>query len=68
MQKLQDIKAQLNSLIKEYYEISFKEKVFVPGVSAIPVSGKVFDHIELINIVDSALDGWFTAGRFNTDF
>lgn len=68
MSELENIKYQIHSLIKEYYHKSFEEKVFVPGESIVPVSGKVFDHAELINIVESALDGWFTAGRFNTEF
>jgi CDP-4-dehydro-6-deoxyglucose reductase, E1 len=34
----------------------------------VPVSGKVFDHTELQYIVDSALDAWFTTGRFNDAF
>jgi len=34
----------------------------------VPVSGKVFDEKELMFITDSALDGWFTTGKFNTEF
>ena len=68
MSKLLDIKNQIHSLIKEYHDEAFKEKQFVPGESAVPVSGKVFDHKEIQMITDSALDAWFTTGRFNTEF
>lgn len=68
MSKLLDIKHQIHALIKEYHEEAFKQKPFVPGESSVPVSGKVFDHKELIYITDSALDGWFTTGKFNTEF
>ncbi len=68
MSKLTDIKHQIHSLIKEYYDEAFKEKPFVPGESSVPVSGKVFDHTELTYISDSALDGWFTTGKFNAEF
>ena len=36
--------------------------------SVINVSGKVINHEEVCNIVESGLDMWFTAGRFNTKF
>lgn len=68
MSKLLNIKTQIHSLIKEYYSEAFKEKPFVPGESFVPVSGKVFDHTELSYITDSALDGWFTTGKFNAEF
>ena len=36
--------------------------------SVVNVSGKVIDHEEVCNIVESGLDMWFTAGRFNDLF
>jgi len=68
MSKLLDIKHQIHSLIKEYHDEAFKQKTFVAGESAVPVSGKVFDHTEIQYITDSALDAWFTTGKFNTEF
>lgn len=41
---------------------------FVAGETVIPVSGKVIDGEDVGNIVDSALDGWLTSGRFTEDF
>ena len=41
---------------------------FVPGESAVPVSGKVIGAAELQNMVEAALDGWLTTGRFNDAF
>src|SRR3954470_20342207 len=68
MSKLSDIKHQIHALVKEYHDEAFKVKPFVAGESNIPVSGKVFDHKELQLITDSALDGWFTTGKFNAEF
>jgi CDP-4-dehydro-6-deoxyglucose reductase, E1 len=68
MSKLLDIKHQIHSLIKEYHDEAFKEKAFIPGETIVPVSGKVFDHTELQYITNSALDAWFTTGKFNTEF
>lgn len=63
-----EIKQQIHKLIEEYHHEVFKPKAFVEGETAVPVSGKVFDHRELQFITDSALDAWFTTGRFNTIF
>jgi CDP-4-dehydro-6-deoxyglucose reductase, E1 len=41
---------------------------FIPGETIIPVSGKVVSPEDIVNTVDSVLDGWFTAGRFTTQF
>ena len=68
MSKLTTIKQQIHALIKEYHDEAFQQKNFIPGESAVPVSGKVFNHEELSYITDSALDAWFTTGRFNTEF
>ncbi len=37
-------------------------------MSAVPVSGKVIDKADLSNVVDAALDAWFTTGRFAEEF
>ncbi len=68
LDKAEGIKNQIFDLVKEYHREKFGDRTFIPGTSHIPVSGKVFDHHELNFIVDSALDGWFTTGRFNKDF
>src|ERR1051326_7976839 len=63
-----EIKEEIFALVKEYYEEVFASKKFIPGESSVPVSGKVFNNEELNAIVESALDGWFTTGRFNDAF
>jgi len=44
------------------------EAPFTPGKSRIPYAGRVYDEKEMINLVDSSLDFWLTAGRFNDAF
>ncbi|MES2619222.1 MAG: lipopolysaccharide biosynthesis protein RfbH [Bacteroidota bacterium] len=68
MSKAVSIKKEIRSLVEEYYKEVFAPQIFDPGKSHVPVSGKVFDDIDIYNIVESALDGWFTTGRFNTAF
>jgi CDP-6-deoxy-D-xylo-4-hexulose-3-dehydrase len=63
---------QLRSLIlglTETYANRFHApKPFVPGTSAVPVSGKVYGASDMRNLVDSSLDFWLTTGRFNEEF
>lgn len=47
---------------------NFEKQEFVPGVTYIPVSGKVFDNEEIDNAVAAARDGWWTEGRFAKEF
>lgn len=63
-----EIKDQILRFVDSYSEINFKQKEFMPGVSEVPVSGKVIGNLELKNMVEAALDGWLTTGRFNEQF
>ena len=62
------IKNSILDLVDDYSNINFKEKEFIPGVSDVPVSGKVIGALELKNMVEASLDGWLTTGRFNQQF
>jgi CDP-6-deoxy-D-xylo-4-hexulose-3-dehydrase len=63
-----EIKSRILDLVNNYSSINFKEKEFVPGISDVPVSGKVIGTLELQNMVEASLDGWLTTGRFNQQF
>jgi CDP-6-deoxy-D-xylo-4-hexulose-3-dehydrase len=41
---------------------------FIPGSSPIPVSGKIVGKREKALMIEAALDGWLTIGRFNAAF
>ena len=66
----------LSELIESLVDKSLVElhqpKVFEPGKSDIPVTGKVFGTQELVGAVTASLDFWLTAGpyteRFESDF
>jgi CDP-6-deoxy-D-xylo-4-hexulose-3-dehydrase len=51
-----------------YAEIRHAPAPFTPGVSPVPVSGKVCGPDDMRSLVDSALDFWLTTGRFNDAF
>jgi len=54
--------------IYEYCEEKFSPIPFIPGETPVPVSGKVIDADDVCSVVDSALDAWFTDGRFTDQF
>lgn len=62
------LRQQILDLTAQYFAEVFPAKEFVPGVTPIPVSGKVIDAGDVSAVVDSALDAWFTTGRFAEDF
>ena len=62
------IKDDIFRLTEEFYLEKFVKTKFIPGETHVPISGKVFDHIELQYLIDSSLDGCFTTGRFNDQF
>jgi CDP-6-deoxy-D-xylo-4-hexulose-3-dehydrase len=66
--KLDKLRSQISELVQQYADIAYAPKPFVPGQSAVPVSGKVIGAKELQLMVDASLDGWLTTGRFNGMF
>ena len=62
------LRALILDLTGEYARRFHATKPFVPGQSAVPVSGKVYDESDMRNLVDSSLDFWLTTGRFNEQF
>lgn len=66
--QLDKLRNQISQLVQQYANIAYATKPFVPGQSAVPVSGKVIGAKELQYMVDASLDGWLTTGRFNAQF
>jgi CDP-6-deoxy-D-xylo-4-hexulose-3-dehydrase len=62
------LRAEIMRLVDEYCELVHAPKPFMPRQSAVAVSGRVFDSSDVRSLVDSALDFWLTAGRFNEQF
>lgn len=73
MAKKDELKNEILRLTKEYYkETHGQTKEFVPGETYVNYGGRYFDENEMVNLVDSSLDFWLTAGswanRFEKDF
>ncbi len=58
------LRKQILDLAAQYFSETSRPGEFTPGVTPIPVSGKVIDGADVSAVVDSALDAWFTTGRF----
>jgi len=67
-ERSEQLRQQILQLTAEYHAEAFPRRDFVPGVSTVPVSGKVIDAADIGAVVESALDGWFTTGRWAKDF
>ena len=66
--RMDALRDQIRELTAQYADLAHAPKPFVPGLSPVPVSGKVIGAPELQAMVDASLDGWLTTGRFNAMF
>ncbi len=62
------IRRKIFKLVKKLYKAENANKKFIPGITKINYAGRVYDENELINLVDSSLDFWLTAGRYAREF
>jgi CDP-6-deoxy-D-xylo-4-hexulose-3-dehydrase len=62
------LRDEIFALVRQYYKAALPAASFVPGQSAVPVSGRVFDASELEHLVEASLDAWLTTGRFAAQF
>ncbi len=67
MEDNESIKKEILSLVEKYCNQAFKRE-FVPGKTTIQNSEKLFNSREMMLCVESALDGWWTEGRFSNEF
>jgi len=68
LEQEQVLREQVFAAVKDYYQYKFIHKIFTPGQTYIPASGKVFDEQELVHLVDASLDFWLTTGRYAAEF
>lgn len=64
----QAMKDHILDLVKEYCDkYHNQQKKFTVG-DRIPYASRVYDSEEMVNLVDSALEFWLTAGRYTAEF
>ena len=68
MSKSDALRQKILALVLEYYEAEHSQQPFIPGETEVPVSGRVFDAAEMVNLVDSSLEFWLTTGRYAEQF
>ena len=61
-------KQQILDMVAEYCDTYHNQKKeFKPG-DRITYASRVYDHEEMCNVVDSALEFWLTSGRYTVEF
>ena len=73
MSRKEELKQQILDLTREYYKEAHGQiRSFEPGRTFVNYGGRYFDDREMVNLVDSSLDFWLTAGpwahKFETRF
>ncbi len=63
-----EIRREILELTRKYYREEIANKSFDPTNDLIHYAGRVFDDEELVNLIDSSLDFYLTAGRYADRF
>ena len=61
------LRRQILDIVREFHAADVA-KPFRPGEDLVRYAGRFFDESELVNLVDSSLDFWLTAGRYSDAF
>ena len=58
----QELHDKILGLVREYCDTYHNQEEYHEG-DRIPYASRVYDHEEMVNLVDSALEFWLTAGE-----
>ena len=67
MSNRKNLRQQILDLVRQYHTAG-APSLFRPGEDLVRYAGRYFDEKELVNLVDSSLDFWLTAGRYADEF
>ena len=59
-----DRRERILTEVRELIAERLGNQTFVPGQSIVRYAGRVYDSEEVVNLVDSSLEFWLTAGRY----
>lgn len=62
-----EAKKDILARVEEYCDTFHNKKEYKAG-DRIPYASRVYDHEEMVNLVDSALEFWLTSGRYTAEF
>jgi CDP-6-deoxy-D-xylo-4-hexulose-3-dehydrase len=66
--KAEGLRGRVLDAVRDFFAEAHGPRPFVPGVTQVPVSGKVYDAEDMASLVESGLDFWLTTGRFADQF
>lgn len=64
----QKARQEILDLVKEYCDTYHNKKGNFKEGDRIPYASRVYDHDEMVNLVDSSLEFWLTSGRYTDEF
>ena len=69
MNRKEELKKQILELTREYYREAHAQKPeFEEGKTFVNYGGRYYDDAEMVNLIDSSLDFWLTAGPWAHKF
>ncbi len=63
-----EAREEILSLVKDYCSTYHNHKSPFQEGDRIPYASRVYDHQEMVNLVDSSLEFWLTSGRYTDEF
>ena len=64
MNSKESLRKKIEDLTSEYFSLFHTNDQFKPGIDYVRYSGRVFDQEEGLNLINSSLDFWLTAGEY----
>ena len=64
----QQAKEEILKMVEEYCNTYHNQKKAFQEGDRIPYASRVYDSAEMVNLVDSSLEFWLTAGRYTAQF
>ena len=64
MNSKESLRKKIEDLTSEYFSLFHSNDQFKPGIDYVRYSGRVFDKEEGLNLINSSLDFWLTAGEY----
>ncbi|WP_394524879.1 lipopolysaccharide biosynthesis protein RfbH [Lacrimispora sp. JR3] len=63
-----EAREEILALVKEYCDTFHNQKKPYQEGDRISYASRVYDHEEMVNLVDSSLEFWLTSGRYTNEF
>lgn len=68
LKKEADLREEIFNIIKNIFRLRSLKVKFRPEKDKVRYAGAVYDHEEIINMINAILDGWFSSGKYTYRF